>query len=600
MAGELIDFGKFAQTAIAFQNMQANEERNALTSERMALERDRLTEMQTARRQQWVTNQINLGTKLVDDPTVSLPDKARVYSFIAGVAGFPDLNPEQLLSAGDTLRDIGNAVKTGDLATRDQKVMELGYRFPKLALDQLNLIEKTQGLSEKALEHKQKLEIGQARLQDLEEKSSAMKSAHQVYAPMSVEMRGQIQMFGTPGVRLFKNEFTDPVAINAFLNANPDTKRIVDNATDSRVMTRMVMDEDEKNLAYWKAQQDAIDRGESTRNPAVVSERVVAYEKALRARQAQYDFYSELSDLKAGRGKALDTGKYEAFVQAQRDVEESAKITQKGLSRLSDERLAFMEQRADTKDLNDKAQKFGNLEFQRGLAEGMDANAAAIQAAERTQAKFRVLPDTMKFEDPTKKGKLGVEITTPTTAVRTDLQKDVLALEPLLETTSKLREVVEQHPESVGVTGNIIRFMGGMGQQFQAAALSSFQRNDKIAPEAKLKLMKKLSTKAEDDLEAYSIGLTYEMARVLSGTGVLSDKDIEQAERLVSPLRSMRGADQFLNHLAVIENKAYSSARASSKVLQSGKVPVVRDAPTPATATDWLKSKGIDVPMEGN
>jgi len=558
VAGELIDFGKFAQTAIAFQNMQANEERNALTSERMALERDRLTEMQTARRQQWVTNQINLGTKLVDDPTVSLPDKARVYSFIAGVAGFPDLNPEQLLSAGDTLRDIGNAVKTGDLATRDQKVMELGYRFPKLALDQLNLIEKTQGLSEKALEHKQKLEIGQARLQDLEEKSSAMKSAHQVYAPMSVEMRGQIQMFGTPGVRLFKNEFTDPVAINAFLNANPDTKRIVDNATDSRVMTRMVMDEDEKNLAYWKAQQDAIDRGESTRNPAVVSERVVAYEKALRARQAQYDFYSELSDLKAGRGKALDTGKYEAFVQAQRDVEESAKITQKGLSRLSDERLAFMEQRADTKDLNDKAQKFGNLEFQRGLAEGMDANAAAIQAAERTQAKFRVLPDTMKFEDPTKKGKLGVEIKMGQEDVSRQL-KSIEAGQGVLDFTQDLRERIEANPKIIGAGAQLGTALAGAGQQLRAIA--------GMDPQG----AKYLNTKTRDEAESFYEILVYLQARSMDASGPLDLKVVENARKVIGPIDSFTtGPQQILNKLKVVQTNAERNIRRARSHIQGG------------------------------
>jgi len=186
--------------------------------------------------------------------------------------------------------------------------------------------------------------------------------------------------------------------------------------------------------------------------------------------------------------------------------------------------------------------------------------------------------------DPKRKGKMEVDLTMPTPAVRTDLQKEVIGLDPLLESTNQLRNIVTAHPEAVGVTGNIIRFMGGLGQQTQAAAMALLQADKNMTPEARQLLMKKFSTKPEDDLEAYSIGLTYRMARVISGTGVLSDKDIAQAERLVSPLKTMRGADQFLNHLNAIEHEAYSRAHAASRILQSGQVPTISDqAPPPVT-----------------
>jgi len=420
--GDLIDFGKFAQTAIAFQNMQQNAQRMELMGESNAIDRMRLAEEQQAREQAWKTNQITLGTKLVDDPTVSLPDKARVYQFIAGVAGFPDLNPEQLLSAGDTLKKVGESIKNGDIAGRDQAVMELGYRFPKLALDQLNLIEKTQGLNEKALEHKQKLELGQAKLQEIEERSATLKSTHEVYAPLSMEMRAQLQTFGTPGVRLYGGEFGSADARNAFLAMNPDAKKIVDTASDSRFMAYEMMNQSKKDLAYWQAQQAAIDRGESTQNPAVVSERVTAFQKAVNARQAQYDFFSDLSDMKMGRGNGPDKKKYDAFVQAQRDMEESAKVAQKGLRGLADERLAFMETKADKKELQDTAQNFANLEFLRALQAGGDPQAAAIAAADSAQKKYGVIPDASKFKDPKLTGQQTVTLLSP--AERTNIAEE--------------------------------------------------------------------------------------------------------------------------------------------------------------------------------
>jgi len=556
--GDLIDFGKFAQTAIAFQTMQQNQQRMGLMEENNAIDRQRLADAQQARDQAWKTNQIALGTKLVDDPTVSLPDKARVYQFIAGVAGFPDLNPSQLMSAGDTLKQIGDAVTKNDLPRRDQLVMELSYRFPKLALDQLNVIEKTQGLNEKALEHKQKLEMGQVKLQQIEEQSAALKSAHEVYAPLSGEYRGILQTFGTPGVRLYSGEFSSEGARNAFLAMNPDTKRVVDASTDKRILSRHLQLEAEKELAYWKAQQEAIDRGESTQNPEVVKERVVAYQKAVNARQSEYDFFADLSDMKMGRGKGLDKAKYEAFVQAQRDLEESAKVSQKGLKTLGDERLAFMETKADKKELQDTAQNFGNVEFLRAVQSGMDPTSAAIAGVEAAHKKYGVMPDSAKFADPSKKGQQTIQIKMG----QEDFSRQFKAIESaqgVLDFTKDLSDRIKANPRIVGPGAQLSTAVAGSTQQLRALL--------NMDPSA----AQFLNTKTRDEAESFHELLVYLQAKSMDPVGAMNKETIVDARKVIGDLSSFStGPQQLLNKLDVVGINAERNIRRGRSHIQGG------------------------------
>jgi hypothetical protein len=85
-------------------------------------------------------------------------------------------------------------------------------------------------------------------------------------------------------------------------------------------------------------------------------------------------------------------------------------------------------------------------------------------------------------------------------------------------------------------------------------------------------LSKLFGTRPEDELQALAIGLTYKLARVMSGAGVMSDLDVGNAERMVSPLRSWIGPDQFLNHLGAIERETRRMAEESQAVLKSGSV----------------------------
>ena len=92
--GDLIDFGKFAQTAIAFQNMQQNAERNALTSEGLDVQRAH----QRLEQQRINQEEFKQLMTLADDPRVKANPSVgdALMSRAARLAGFPELSHETI------------------------------------------------------------------------------------------------------------------------------------------------------------------------------------------------------------------------------------------------------------------------------------------------------------------------------------------------------------------------------------------------------------------------------------------------------------------------------------------------------------------------
>ena len=181
--------------------------------------------------------------------------------------------------------------------------------------------------------------------------------------------------------------------------------------------------------------------------------------------------------------------------------------------------------------------------------------------------------------NPANKGKLTIDLSRPTPPVTTKLQEDVIGLKPLLSTIDYIRAQVKKDPTSVGSVGAIQRFMGGIGQQVRDVALTEFHKDKNINPKTKARLEKMFDTAAADNVLASTIGLTYKYARVLSGPGQMSDKDLSQAEAMVGGLGKAGGSTQFLNHLNFLELDARQKASQSSEILKSGRIPSVEITP---------------------
>lgn len=596
MPVEMIDFGKFAQTAIAFQNLQETIRRNDLGAQGLTLEQGRLEaqrEQNKIEQQKAIQGHFKNLLELANDPRVksnpSLSDQ--VLSEAGRVAGIPQFSPETIQRGRDYQRNMLDAMANGTPEAAHDAFIELQVLAgPKDA----ETMVKSVGEFQKVREYSANVEaMRQAQAARFEKVQSTMSKVNVWAVPLSDAVRDFTVALDKTDTLEFKGAMKESeklptvkerderawaslIAIGREATvqefAKPRMDGLVRMATGKAAQFVEQIGRDRQLLALAQA-------GEPL--PPGVSKRDLI--ERITLSQTMVDSYSDLSEWARTPFDPQAVQK----AQAARDLIVSQKKQLDNAKSHAQEEIVAIRKEAQAHAF-DKDAKKAEHEKQVGLAQAeiLEKYGYTPQAGQIAEValKHQVSPSEILpgLADPAKKGKLEVDLLAPTPAVRTDLQNEVRGLDSLLDTTAQLRSIVTAHPEAVGVTGNIIRFMGGLGQQTQAASMALFQADKNMTPEARRQMMAKFSTKPEDDLEAYSIGLTYRMARVISGTGVLSDKDIAEAERLVSPLKSMRGADQFLNHLNVIEHEAYSKAHAASKILQSGQVPKVSDQGPPS------------------
>jgi hypothetical protein len=334
----LIDLGDVAQLYNARETRRRNDqyEQNSLLQQRS------LDEDVKNREQRAEFKKLEIGNKLLDDATVPLEYKAKIYGHIAQLAGFPEFDEPQLVRAGDTLQKIGKAYEEKNTPELEKQIFDLGYRFPKMALDNLTLLEKTQGLTQKAEEYRMKLELHKPKLEALEEKTATLQAMNQEYRPVIDQFRIHLSQFGSVGASLYGREAKNR---DATIVLNPDVKRVVSEAQDRQQQSAALGMKAEEDLSYWNAQQQAIDEGTSTRSQAVVTEHVVAARQVIEARKAEAEW---LGDLSKG---TWDKTKYTAFLKAERTLTESARATVKGMKSITDERLALAQTKFDQKTL---------------------------------------------------------------------------------------------------------------------------------------------------------------------------------------------------------------------------------------------------------
>lgn len=171
-----------------------------------------------------------------------------------------------------------------------------------------------------------------------------------------------------------------------------------------------------------------------------------------------------------------------------------------------------------------------------------------------------------------------LEIALPTQVKQHSIE-DIQNLGLAQQTIDDLRDIVEKNPTAVGAVGGVQRFFAGMGQQVHDVARAAFAQDKNLDPKAKQRLQQMLDTKPADELEALTIGLTYRVARAVSGPGVLANQDVEFAERMVGGLKSASGSVQFMNKLGIIEREMRRRARSARSLLETKGRPQGEAAP---------------------
>jgi hypothetical protein len=396
----------------------------------------------------------------------------------------------------------------------------------------------------------------------------------------------------------FKDHNGDPnrQAIAGYLALHPDFKSEVEkelqNDRANLPVANQLMDIDIN--AKSRAYQDFLNRNQG-QDSIEQREELAMWGIIQSARRAQANWVENPFDPKAlvATKKGLAGLKLEAGLRGKKSQE------------INDQRNSFAQEKFDRQTQAQLATTMVEEQFLTNIKAGMGDNEAALKAIQETGKRYPGIPiDTSKIQNLEKKGKLELGITTGT---RQDAEKRIINYNMVQGTIGQLRQVVEENPTAVGAVGNMKRFLGGIAQQTFDAARSSFSRDKNIDPNARGRIEQMLAnTDPEDEIQSLTIGLTYNIARELSGTGALSNQDLDAAEKMVGGLKNSSGSRQFLNHLKVIEDQMRRRAEMSSEMLSTGKLPAVGSGGGQAvpqseaieqlqSAEDYLKAIGIPV-----
>lgn len=552
-----LDLSGILQYDLQRQQLDEQRRRNDLYERHVAVQQQQADEVARAHQERERIRAINIGMKLVDDPTIPLQTKAVVYRSLANLAGFGDLEVDDLLGAEDSLKTIGRAFLKQDRQGLEQGIVDLSLRFPDLALKNLEILSKTQGLTEKAEAHGMTLKLHAEQLRKLQQQDAAVTASRYSYQPVVEQFESHLRLFGDIGTTLYAQS---PKARQAIIKATPDLQRFFDELRDRRDVSAMMEREARKEEEYWAAQLRAVDMGESHADPSVIELRRAAAHRVAEARKREQQW---LTGLHKDQWNKQD---FDAFLEAQRGLETAMHEAKQHAKLIADERLALQTQKFD-----DQTRYRGQVAAAQALVlerYGYEPPSDALAKIAK-QHGVKASDVLHGLTDPAKKSKLSIELAP---RVKADLQDTVIKFETLAGTIRDIRKIVMEHPEAVGLTGNLRRAIGGIAQQTYTGMRSAFRADTKLTPGARERLSKLFGTQPEDELEALAIGLTYKLARVMSGAGVMSDLDVGNAERMVSPLRSWIGPDQFLNHLGAIERETRRMAEESKAVLKSGSV----------------------------
>ena len=315
---------------------------------------------------------------------------------------------------------------------------------------------------------------------------------------------------------------------------------------------------------------------------------VTKYQGALLQREAKLGEQMKLVDEKVDKEAVLNWAKIRALnLIGQPDPDKPGKK----LSRADAARVAAVESGANVTELGKAVLELDKLD-EPGAQIAMNTLIAAWQAQPANKgawpdhtalmgmaAKVAKKYPGVKREDIIKGLERGstLRLELPT-QIKQHAIEDVQNLDLAQQTIDDLRDIVEKNPTAVGAVGGVQRFMAGMGQQVHDVARSAFAQDKNLDPKAKERLSKMLDTKPADELEALTIGLTYRVARAVSGPGVLANQDVEFAERMVGGLKSASGSVQFMNKLGIIEREMRRRARSARNILSNKGVPAPEGA----------------------
>lgn len=579
----LLDIGEVVRTGLALQNTRENTRRNDLAERGLFQEQQRIDlqqQQQDLQKQQATRAVFEDLTKLMDRPEVRADrtTHATIIKRALQLSGFPDVSDDTIQRNLERMDGLVKDVKSRDPEKVTNAIHGLAVVLPPDDFSKVATgLQGVAKFSEYFDNVAQMRELQSTRTEAIHNKQSKINAAQ---LPLENGVRDTTLALSGTDSKEFK------AALNV-INTIPKEKRTDPYATPGvQALTDFAKPKMEQEAEYFDTQAgkylSAVQRGKqllelkqaSGELPADVPKTLTERDliEQVSVGQTMVDAYTTIA---AWKRDPFDKSKLKAAQAAQATVvkqHDELKKVKGGLDEdvqaMRREALAFREGEAGKKHVAEQSQHVGQDQYLKFLADGDDPKLAARKAAAVAKEETGVLPDSSKFSDPGKKGKLEVGIMKMGQEDLTRQFKTIEGAEMALGYIDELREVVRTNPAIVGRAAQFGTAIAGAGQQLRALVSRD--------PSAS----KFLNTKPRDNAEALYEVLVYAQAKAMDPTGALDLKVVQNARETIGSLDGFStGPQQMLNKLDQIERMASRNIRRARRRLSGGVQSFLQDEP---------------------
>ena len=622
-SGSLLDMDGFVRNVVGIQNLSETRRRNDIYEQNSLLQAEQIKVDRDKIKQQNAFRAFDEIGKMAEHPALAqnTPQqiqllKARAQVMAVGLGREIPLPDDKELAGGFT--DAKKLVDAAFTGTPDEKKAAFAKAVianPVWGRAMMDNIKKAGELTTELQELDLKLQTHQADLRAKNLKIGRMTQQDELFSSHVIDLTRATNIAREPKYAMqfqVMMGYEKPESRQAYMNL-PENQEFAQAFTRAIEQEKKDMEFPDKEmlkaiptlvptklhkvneLIADKARElaDAQAKSSDGTAPQELAEEVQGLETVRKARQIEIAWLED----------PTNKDKWKALGKAKQDLTILQGSSTKKLTDLASQRDALNQLKFDQKTQSGLAETY----LQDTYLDGLLANKSAIQAHQdairATNKKFPDTPYNPRVTNPETQGKLAIDVNTPTTATRTKMQEQLTGLESTLNVIGNLKATVRQgniglaaalKSTAYGFTSQI----KGMAETVGAEALSAKQadRDGKMKGFTPSKWFDpSLST-----VDLLANTLAYRIINQEQG-GRVSDKDFAEMKKRLNIDSWMAGKEDVLQRLTVMEDQLKFEQKVYRRVMPTfGKEAGPSEGAAPATAVEWLRSKGIEIPAEGN
>lgn len=607
---DLIDFSKFAQTAMAFQNMQEAMRRNDLTEQHFGLEGQRLEEQRKKTEidaKNASLSRVKTLHDLSNDPRVKSSPQVgdQVLAEALREAKFPNVSMDLIQRGRDYTRNMLHAMVSGDEEKASDAYIEMQViAGPKDAETMVKGVADFQKMREYSDNVESMRQLQTARFEKVHNSMSRVNAGLVPLTQATAHFTLEMKDVDTPDFR----------RVLKMVEAVPKDKRTAALSGADKLIGPVG-----KSLASFSKEQMAARSEQSARIASTYLEKLQQDNETLaltenglalpegvtkRDLMERINVSSTLldaySDLATWQRTPFDSKLLAQAQKAQGIILEKHKSLEKLSSSASDEVIAirrdaqsFRESEAGKKHTYDRnvmkaqaeaLQKYGFAPPAQGIAE----------IASKWDVKVSDMNDALS--DPAKKGKLdvAVNVAEPTKKVVGDLQTSVLDTQKTMRVVDTLIDTIDR--KNVGLSAALKSTAFGMAGQVKGLAegLSANIARDRRQDPERFKSFtpSKWFDPSIPTVDLLANTLAYRMINLEQG-GRVSDEDVVQMKKRLNITSLLATKEDSLVRLREVKKQLEFEEQVNRRVI--GKFGQERDSPS---ARGALEELGVKLPSQ--